>query len=82
MQKNQIWIWNCIKYITWFHRFNLDKIYAFTHKIELFRYRSIKYGKAQPSSEAKRPSIKTTQEETKVCTVPIIEIWGSLAKYI
>lgn len=46
-------------------------MYAFTHKIELFRYRSIKYGKAQPSLEAKRPPIKT-QEETKVCTVPII----------
>lgn len=50
----------------------LEKIYAFTHKIGLFRYRSIKYGKAQPSSEAKRPPIKTAQEETKVCTVPII----------
>lgn len=49
----------------------LEKIYAFTHKIGLFRYRSIKYGKAQPSSEAKRPPIKTAQEETKVCTVPI-----------
>lgn len=50
----------------------LEKIYAFTHKNGLFRYRSIKYGKAQPSSEAKRPPIKTAQEETKVCTVPII----------
>lgn len=50
----------------------LEKIYAFTHKNGLFRYRSIKYEKAQPSSEAKRPPIKTAQEETKVCTVPII----------
>lgn len=50
----------------------LEKIYAFTHKNGLFRYRSIKYGKALPSSEAKRPPIKTAQEETKVCTVPII----------
>lgn len=50
----------------------LEKIYAFTHKNGLFRYRSIKYGKAQPSSEAKRPPIKTAQEETKVCTDPII----------
>uniref|UniRef100_K1R212 DNA polymerase delta subunit 3 n=1 Tax=Magallana gigas TaxID=29159 RepID=K1R212_MAGGI len=29
-------------------------------------HKSIKYGKAQPSSEAKRPPIKTAQEETKV----------------
>lgn len=50
----------------------LEKIYAFTRKNGLFRYRSIKYGKAQPSSEAKRPPIKTAQEESKVCTVPII----------
>lgn len=49
----------------------VDKIYAFTHKNDLFRYRSIKYGKAQPSSEAKRLPIKMAQEETKVCTVPL-----------
>lgn len=33
---------------------------------EIHKYRSIKYGKAQPSSEVKRPPIKTAQEETKV----------------
>lgn len=33
---------------------------------EIHKYRSIKYGKAQPSSEAKRPPVKTAQEESKV----------------